>query len=174
MDTISRENNSMLPVGAIIVGVIALLLGGYAAITLSKVNTRLADHDNKLARVEAVEAAANSASAAADRTGKDVQALRQQTQSGFNEISEAIRNLVTTVTKIEESAKKPVVAAKDGKKGGEAAVAGPNEYIVKSGDGGTKIASANGVSVKDLQAVNPGVDWTKLKVGQKLKLPAKK
>ena len=30
MDTISRENNSMLPVGAIIVGVIALLLGGYA------------------------------------------------------------------------------------------------------------------------------------------------
>lgn len=174
MDTISRENNSMLPVGAIIVGVIALLLGGYAAITLSKVNTRLADHDNKLARVEAVEAAANSASAAADRTSKDLQALRQQTQSGFNEISEAIRNLVTTVTKIEESGKKPVVAAKDGKKGGEAAVAGPNEYIVKAGDGGTKIAKTAGVSLADLQAVNPGVDWTKLKVGQKLKLPAKK
>ncbi|MEO6243886.1 MAG: LysM domain-containing protein [Opitutaceae bacterium] len=174
MDTISRENNSMLPVGAIIVGVIALLLGGYAAISLSKVNARLTDHDSKLARVEAVEAAANSASAAADRTGKDLQALTRQTQDGFNQISEAIRNLVTTVTKLEESAKKPVVAAKDGKKGGEAAVAGPNEYIVKGGDGGAKIAKANGVSLADLQAVNPGVDWTKLKPGQKLKLPAKK
>ena len=43
MDTISRENNSMLPVGGIIVGVIALLLGGYAAISLSKVNKALAD-----------------------------------------------------------------------------------------------------------------------------------
>jgi uncharacterized protein YoxC len=51
MDTISRENNSMLPVGAIIVGVIALLLGGYAAITLSKVNKTLAEQEGKLAKV---------------------------------------------------------------------------------------------------------------------------
>ena len=35
-------------------------------------------------------------------------------------------------------------------------------------------AKTAGVSLADLQAVNPGVDWTKLKVGQKLKLPAKK
>jgi LysM repeat protein len=175
MDTISRENNSMLPVGAIIVGVIALVLGGYAAISLSKVNTRLAEHDKKLERVEAVEAAANSASAAADRTGKDLQALTRQTQDGFNQISEAIRNLVTTVTKLEESAKKPVVAAKDGKKGsGEPAVAGANEYIVKGGDTGTKISKATGASVADIEAVNPGLDWRKLKPGQKLKLPAKK
>ena len=36
MDTISRENNNMLPVGAVIVGVIALLLAAYSAISLSK------------------------------------------------------------------------------------------------------------------------------------------
>ena len=36
MDTISRENNSMLPVGGIIVGVIALLLGGYSAIWMAR------------------------------------------------------------------------------------------------------------------------------------------
>jgi LysM repeat protein len=52
--------------------------------------------------------------------------------------------------------------------------AGPDEYIVKGGDTGYKIATANGVSVADLQAVNPGVSWTALKVGQKIKLPAKK
>ena len=37
-----------------------------------------------------------------------------------------------------------------------------------------KIAQANGVSVDDLKAVNAGVNWNGLKVGQKIKLPAKK
>jgi LysM repeat protein len=37
-----------------------------------------------------------------------------------------------------------------------------------------KIANANKVSVKDLQAVNPSVNWNKLSAGQKIKLPAKK
>ena len=36
-----------------------------------------------------------------------------------------------------------------------------------------KIANANGVSLGDLQAVNPGVNWNGLKPGQKLKLPKK-
>jgi hypothetical protein len=31
MDTISRENNSMLPMGGVIVGAVALIIGGYAA-----------------------------------------------------------------------------------------------------------------------------------------------
>ena len=68
--------------------------------------------------------------------------------------------------------RRPVAA---NKKGGESgpAVAGPGEYVVKSGDGGAKIAKANGVSISDLVAVNPGVDWTKLKVGQKVQLPKK-
>jgi LysM repeat protein len=65
-----------------------------------------------------------------------------------------------------------VAADKKGGKSGPA-VAGPGEYVVKAGDGGAKIAKASGVSLSDLQAVNPGVDWTKLKVGQKVKLPKK-
>jgi LysM repeat protein len=58
--------------------------------------------------------------------------------------------------------------------GGEPAVAGPGEYIVKPGDTGVKIAHANGCSLTDLESVNPGVTWTHLKVGEKLKLPEKK
>ena len=51
---------------------------------------------------------------------------------------------------------------------------GPGEYIVKAGDTGVKIARANGCSLSDLESVNPGVTWTHLKVGEKLKLPEKK
>ena len=173
MDTISRENNSMLPVGGIIVGAIALLLGAYAAITLSKVNKTLGEHDAKIAKVDAVESTANQAVDATQKLEKKYTELRSQTQGGFDQIGPIIGNLQASVTKLEEAAKKPVVAEK-GKKG-EPAVAGPGEYIVKSGDSsGTKIATKLGVSITDLQAVNPGVNWSKLSVGQKLKVPSKK
>lgn len=46
-------------------------------------------------------------------------------------------------------------------------------YTVKSKDTFSKIAKANGVSLKALEAANPNVDPNHIKVGQKLKLPAK-
>lgn len=58
--------------------------------------------------------------------------------------------------------------------GATAPVAGPGEYVVKSGDNFSKIARSSGVSVSALEAVNPGVSSKNLKVGQKLKLPEKK
>jgi len=177
MDTISRENNSMLPVGAIIVGVIALLLGGYSAISLSKVNRTLAEHEAKFAKLDQIETTANAAASASEKAAKEYQGLRTSTQEAFNQVGAELSRISGSLVKLEESAKKPVPAAskekdKD-KKGGEPAVAGPGEYVVKPGDSGTKIANANGVSIGDLQAVNAGVNWNSLKVGQKLKLPKK-
>ena len=174
MDTISRENNSMLPVGGIIVGVIALLLGGYAAISLSKVNKTLAAHEEKVAKIDGIESQVGTAAASTEKATKDLAALTRSTQDAFNQVGGELANQRAAITKLEEAAKMPV-AAVGGKKGsGAPAVAGPDEYIVKAGDGGAKIAKSHGVSLADLQAVNPGVNWTKLKVGDKIKLPAKK
>jgi LysM repeat protein len=53
-----------------------------------------------------------------------------------------------------------------------APAAGGSEYVVVKGDSLAKIAKKNGVSTKALQAANPGVVPTKLKVGQKLTIPA--
>ena len=47
------------------------------------------------------------------------------------------------------------------------------EYVVVKGDSLWKIAKKNGVTLKALEAANPGVDPTKLKVGQKLSIPAR-
>ena len=49
---------------------------------------------------------------------------------------------------------------------------GGSEYVVVKGDSLAKIAKKNGVTLKALQAANPGVVPTKLKVGQKLTIPA--
>lgn len=55
-----------------------------------------------------------------------------------------------------------------------APVAAPSEseYVVVKGDSLWKIAKKNGVSVKALEEANPGVDAARLKVGQKLVIPA--
>ena len=46
------------------------------------------------------------------------------------------------------------------------------EYTVVAGDTLGKIAKKNGVKLKELEDANPGVIPTKLKVGQKLQIPA--
>jgi LysM repeat protein len=171
MDTISRENNSMLPVGAIIVGVIGLLLGGYSAIKLSSVNRTLAANEEKMARFETLEAQVGTSSATSEKAARDLAALTRSTQDAFNQVGAELGNLRGSITKLEESAKAPVKVA--AAKNGAPAVAGPDEYIVKGGDTGAKIARAKGVSLSDLLAVNPGVNWNRLDVGQKLKLPKK-
>jgi LysM repeat protein len=175
MDTISRENNNMLPVGAVIVGVIALLLAAYSAISLSKVNRTLAEHQVKVDKVDGIEGQVGGAQQAAEKAAKDIVVLQRSTQDAFNTVSNELTRISGAVLKLEEAAKKPApVAEKGGKKGsGEPVVAGPGEYIVKPGDTFAKIARAQGVSPADVAAVNPGVNSSALKVGQKLKLPKK-
>ena len=52
------------------------------------------------------------------------------------------------------------------------APAAGSEYTIVKGDSLAKIAKSNGVSLKALQAANPNVVPTKLKIGQKLVIPA--
>src|SRR5258708_4672523 len=158
MDTISRENNSMLPVGAIIVGVIALLLGGFAAIKVSSLQNGVKENQPKIDKIDGIESAATSAATASEKTSRELTTRMRETQDAFNQVGNVLTDRRASVTRLEESAKNPAVAA-SGKKGGEAPVAGPGEYVVKAGDNsGTKIAKDHGVSLEDLKAVNPGVD----------------
>lgn len=170
MDTISRENNSMLPVLGVVVGVLSLLVGGYAAIKASSLQKTVAAHEEKVARIDGIESQASSAAAAADKAARDIGSLNRSTQDAFNTVAASLGNIQASITKLEESAKRPAAAAK-GSSG--PVVAGPDEYVIKGGDTGAKIARAQGIALPDLMAVNPSVDWTHLKVGQKIKLPKK-
>jgi len=171
MDTISsRENNNIVPLVGVVAGVLALALSIFALVKVSSANKTLAAHEEKVAKIDQIESQVGAASAAADKANNDIRKLTSQTQDAVNQIGTMIGDIRTAVTKLEEGAKKP--AAKGAK--GEPAVAGPGEYLVKKGDSGMSIAKSNGVSLADLQTVNPNVNWHKLAVGQKIKLPAKK
>lgn len=174
MDTISsRENNNILPLAGVIVGALALILSAYALVKLSSVNSKLVAQEEKVAKIDQIESQAAAAATAADKANSDIRRLKDSTQEAVTQLGNMVGEIRGNITKIEEQMKKPV-AAKGGAKGASNAVAGPDEYIVQKGDGGSAIARKNGVSLQDLMAVNPGVNWNKLSIGQKVKLPAKK
>lgn len=45
-------------------------------------------------------------------------------------------------------------------------------YEVVAGDTGSKIAQSFGISLSALQSANPGVNWRRLQIGQKLNIPS--
>ncbi len=178
MDTISRENNSYLPVAGVIVGVLALVLSGVALAKISSAKKEISAEVAPLSqRIEEAEGKASNASAAADKASGSINKLASDTQSAFTQVAQELGNIRGEITKVQEAKATKAPGAK-GDKGDKAAagpaVAGPDEYVIKAGDTFRKISTAKGVSVADLTAVNPGVDSSKLKVGQKIKLPAKK
>jgi LysM repeat protein len=170
MDTISsRENSNILPVAGVIIGVIALLLSIIAFVKVNSANTKIAAHEEKLT---ALDTQVSTASASAEQAKTDIRKLTSQTQDAVTQLSGMIGETNGRLTKLEETQKaRPAAGAKG--KSGEAAVAGPGEYIVKKGDTGASIARANGCSLADLRTVNSETNWSKLSVGQKLKLPKK-
>lgn len=173
MDTISRENNSMLPVAGVIVGVLALLVGGYAAIKASSLQKTVVTHEEKIGKIDSIESQITSAASSADKAARDINSLNRSTQEAFNTVAASLGNIQASITKMEESQKRPAAAAAAKTATREPAVAGPDEYVIKSGDTFAKIARTQGFSLSDLQSVNPGVDSSKLKIGQKIKLPKK-
>ncbi len=169
----------MLPAAGVILGVIALILSAVAMVKLSTANRQIAELKDSLTKVDALEGevrnattSAEQAKAAADSASRGVSSLQSSANTAFSSVAEQITALRADLDK----AHAPKVAGAKGEKGEKAApaVAGEGEYIVKAGDTGRKIATANGVSVADLKTVNPGVNWSGLKVGQKIKLPQKK
>lgn len=173
MDTISRENNSMLPVAGVVVGVLALIVGGYGAIKASSLQKTVASHQEKVDKVDGLESQLGSVSAVSDKASKDIVSLTRTTQQAVDMLSGDLANIHASILKLEEAAKKPAAAAGKGPRG--EVVAGPGEYVVKPGDSFAKIGRAHGgFSGTEVASVNPGVDPSKLKPGQKIKLPQKK
>ncbi|MBW7858667.1 MAG: LysM peptidoglycan-binding domain-containing protein [Leptonema sp. (in: Bacteria)] len=81
------------------------------------------------------------------------------------------------VDQVKPEEKKPVASEKSEEKVEPTKVekpAGePTTYTVVTGDVLGKIANKTGVSAAEIQKANPGVDLSKLKIGQVVKIPAK-
>lgn len=169
MDTISRDSNtSYAPIAAVIVGLLALVLSIVGLVKINALNKKIATVDDLSARVETVQSDVRSAVSAAETARTNVSNLASQTQRAFDTVTAELGNLRTSVNKFEMASTSRASSASSG---GSSGPAEPGTYIVKSGDTGVKIARGNNVSLTDLMGANPDVDWNRLKVGQKIKIP---
>lgn len=169
MDTISRENNSVLPLVGVGLGVVALALGVVTFANISRLKTQLAADDAKLAQIpDDIASQVSAVSAKVDQVKSASDSVTSETKQAFVDVGNAIGEIKADIAKLQESRHSSGKSARGGP-----VVAGPGEYVVKAGDNLSKIARANGVTLSELQSVNPGVTSKHLRIGQKLKLPEK-
>ncbi len=177
MDTLSRDSSSsssnIVPMIGAFTGVIGLLLAVVALVQLSTVKKTQAAQGDEIAKIATIENEVRSQGAKVDG---DMKNLRDGVQNALNQVGTEIGAIRAQLTKMEEEAKKRAVAPATTAKGGKAAPTGVKNadgtYTVAAGDTPSKIARKFGVSVDAILSENPGLNPSKLHVGQKIRLPA--
>src|SRR6187549_222168 len=179
MDTLSRDSNSsgsVLPLVGVIAGALGLILSVVALVKLSSIKKEvdLINQQELPAKISTLEGDVRNATAANEKNNT---ALREGVQNALNQVAEQIGVLRGQVTKIEEAQKARPVAAAGAKGAAAAAPTGvlnaDGTYTVASGDTISKIARKFAVKPDAIEAENPGLDPTKIKVGSKIRIPKK-
>lgn len=174
MDTLSRDSSSgsssIMPLAGVILGVIALLLGIFTMVKANKIEKTVTAQGDEIAKIGTLE---NEVRASSTKTEADLKNLRDGIQNALNQVGTEIGSLRTQLTKVEEAMKKPAPAAKGGAAPAATGVRNADgTYTVAAGDTPSKIARKFGTSVDAILAENPGLEPNRLRVGQKIRLPA--
>ncbi len=152
------KSKSTFHVAALIVGLHVFLLGGLLILGCKKEEAKPLDtslNADALAQPQSIVTETNLLDAGVPLTGTPA-----------NPEPAPSTNPVPPVTF------EPVPNATQQPLANEAATTAASEYVVKKGDIAGRIANRNKLSLKQLQEANPGVDLAKLKVNQKINLPA--
>ncbi len=173
MDTLSRDSNnsgSILPLVGVIAGGLALVLAATALFKISTLQKTVATQGEEVAKIATIETEVRSSAA---KSESDMKGLRDGIQNALNSVGTEIGAMRAQITKIEEAQKARAVAPA-GKAGVVTGTVDANgNYAVAPGDTLSKIAKKFATRIDALEAENPGLDPTRLKVGQKIRIPKK-
>ncbi len=177
MDTLSRDSNSssnVLPLVGVIAGALGLILAIVALVKLSTLQKNVAAHELEIPKIVTIEGDLRAATA---KSEGDLRGLREGVQNALTQVGTEIGTLRAQITKVEEAQK--ARAAAPAAKNGAAAPAptgvlnSDGTYTIGSGDTLAKVARKFAVKLDAIEAENPGLDPTKLRVGQKIRIPRK-
>lgn len=179
MDTLSRDSssssNNILPMVAIAIGGIGLLIGVFGMVKATKLEKALNEQTAKIQEVDS--GVRGEVQRVEGKIDSSVSSLRQGVEQVLAQVSGEMGIIKAQITKIEEQIKKPAPVAAPGGKGGAAVATGTvdanGNYTVAPGDTISKIAKKFATKVDSIEAENPGLNPTKLRVGQKIKIPRK-
>ena len=157
----SSSSESKLP---LIVGILGFALGAAGLVLGIKAKgaAQLASDDAALAKTQVSELGATLSSKA---NATDVQALQADLAATKQQTEANEKALADQIVALQKVASAPKAAS-----GKSASPAGPGEYVVAKGDNLGAIAKKNGISLKAIQDLNPGVNANRLQIGQKLKV----
>jgi len=201
MDTISsRESNTnFLPMAGIAVGAIALIFAVIALVKLTSMSKEITDTKNTAAaRFDSIDSQfsqlgpqlnqLNQLGPQLNTLGTLAQAVNETktyagnvakgTNDGFAKVSDELTQIKTRIDRLEATrgGGRPIPprgqAPNTTTNTPAGATASAGVYTVKSGDTGVTIARVNGVKLAELMSANPDVNWTRLRVGQAIKLPS--
>ncbi|MGH8020873.1 MAG: LysM peptidoglycan-binding domain-containing protein [Opitutaceae bacterium] len=191
MDTPSSKTGSYLVFAVAIVAVISLVVGIVALTRINKLSGQIGTSDIKglTVRMDAAESSSRKASEDASRATTRVTGLQTDTQRAFDQVSTELASLRTSVNKLTSDAQAitdrlstgparasstPSPAPNTTPASGSAepgTLAEDGTYVIKSGDTLSTIGRQFGITYQEIQAVNPGLDPRKLRVGQKIYIP---
>lgn len=162
-----------MPLAGVILGVIALLLGIFTMVKANKIEKTVTAQGDEIAKIATIESEVRSATA---KSESDMKNLRDGIQNALNQVGTEIGAIRTQMTKMEEDMKKRPAAAAGSKAGAGPVATGVKNadgtYTVAAGDTPSKIARKFGTSVDAILSENPGLEPNRLRVGQKIRLPA--
>ncbi len=179
MDTLSRDSssssNNILPMVAIAIGGIGLLIGIFGMVKATKLEKIVATQGEELLKIETVR---GEIQALGSKVDTDLVNLRNGMQAALTQVGTELGAVKGQVAKLEEAAKKPAPAPVGKGPAGKTAVAtgtvdANGNYTVGPGDTINKIAKKFATKPDTIEAENPGLNPTKLRVGQKIKIPRK-
>ena len=182
MDVDSSSKSGPSTMVPIAIGLLGVLLGAIALFMSISNGSSATNKINDLsARVDdASTKATNASQALQDLDGKVK--LNTDTITGLhNSVQDFITQATGVLTKQNQEIAdltarggSKTAAASKGAKGAASENSGPGgSHTVASGETFSTIARKYGVSVAAIEAANPGVESSKLKIGQKINLPGK-
>ena len=158
----SSSSETKLP---LIVGILGFALGAAGLVLGIKAKgaAQLASDEAALAKTQVSELGAQLAGKANSDT---VLALQNDLAATKEQIAVNDKEVKDSIVALQKVASAPKTVAS----GKAATPAGPGEYVVAKGDNLGSIAKKNGISLKAIQDLNPGVNPNRLQIGQKLKV----
>ncbi|MFA5256929.1 MAG: LysM domain-containing protein [Opitutales bacterium] len=139
---------------------------------MESVKPVLQEMDERLAKVGTETMRANNGV-------RETNATLQRTAQSLSTEIRANRDQINKITAALADMSKPQKNTGDGARGSDSAepavnAAGQRIHVIQSGDIFSKLAKQYNVSVQAIIDANPGVDPTKLQIGQKIVIPASK
>jgi LysM repeat protein len=157
----------------VIAGVLALILAIAALVKVSSLNKVVVGQVDEVAtKISSIQTDVHGATA---KEENDVKNLRDGVQGALGQVGDQIGVIKGQIARLEEAAKKPAAAAGKGKGAGvvTGTVDADGNYIVAPGDTVNKIAKKFATNAQAIEAENPGLEPSRLRVGQKVKIPKK-